>query len=145
MSIWTALGEAPSMPRSRPLLPLVALILAVVAATAPPPAPVSAPWKGRKPPGKTDPPPPGAATPAADGPGPMLLTPDVPGAEVFLDGVRKDAVPTLIEGVSEGGHTIEVKKEGMQPWKQVVPVVGGQQIKVIAQLNAPPAAAGALK
>ncbi len=77
-------------------------------------------------------------------PGSLLITADVPNAEVFVDGARRDSVPTLVADLPEGDHTVEVRKDGGAnvAWKQVVHVTAGQQTKVFAQLQpvAPPAA-----
>jgi hypothetical protein len=65
--------------------------------------------------------------------GSLLVTSDQPGADVFVDGQRKDATPALIGDLPEGQHQIEVKKDALS-WKQIVTVVGNQQLKVQAQL-----------
>ncbi len=65
--------------------------------------------------------------------GALLVTSDQPGADVFLDGVRKDSTPALLSDIPEGQHSLEVKK-GEMSWKQIVTVVGNQQQKVMAQL-----------
>ena len=65
--------------------------------------------------------------------GALLVTSDQPGADVYLDGVRKDATPALLADIPEGPHELEVKK-GDLSWKQIVNVVGNQQQKVVAQL-----------
>lgn len=70
--------------------------------------------------------------------GAILVTADVAGADVFVDGQRRDAAPALISDLTEGAHTIEVRKDPMQPWKQVVNVVGNQQVKVEAKLAPAP-------
>lgn len=67
--------------------------------------------------------------------GTLLVTSDVPGAEVYVDGQRVDTAPTLVQGLLEGSHTVEVRKEGILPWRQVVNVVGNQQNKVEARLS----------
>jgi PEGA domain-containing protein len=51
--------------------------------------------------------------------GALLVTSDQPGADVFLDGVRKDSTPALISDIPEGQHSLEVKK-GDLSWKQKV-------------------------
>ncbi|MSP63700.1 MAG: PEGA domain-containing protein [Myxococcales bacterium] len=81
-------------------------------------------------------------------PGALLVTADVAGADVFVDGSRRDSAPALIGDLPEGDHTVEVKKDGLTPWKQVVRVVAGQQTKVLAQIAPvapPPPAAGSLR
>jgi hypothetical protein len=65
--------------------------------------------------------------------GALLVTSDQPGADVYLDGVRKDSTPALLSDIPEGQHSLEVKK-GEMTWKQIVTVVGNQQQKVMAQL-----------
>lgn len=70
--------------------------------------------------------------------GSILVTADVAGADVFIDGQRRDAAPALIGDLAEGAHTVEVRKDPLQPWKQVVTVVGNQQTKVEAKLAPAP-------
>jgi hypothetical protein len=76
--------------------------------------------------------------------GALLVTSDQPGADVFLDGVRKDSTPALISDIPEGQHSLEVKK-GEMSWKQIVTVVGDQQQKVMAQLAPAGPAVGTLR
>ncbi|HEX9103782.1 MAG TPA: PEGA domain-containing protein, partial [Polyangia bacterium] len=76
--------------------------------------------------------------------GALLVTSDQSGADVFLDGVRKDATPALISDIPEGQHSLEVKK-GDLSWKQIVTVVGNQQQKVMAQLAPAGPATGNLR
>jgi PEGA domain len=68
--------------------------------------------------------------------GMLLVTADVAGADVFIDGQRRDAAPTLINDLTEGPHTVEVRKGDLPPFKQVVNIVGGQQTKVEALIQA---------
>lgn len=68
--------------------------------------------------------------------GALLVTADVAGAEVWVDGQKRDATPTLVTDLLEGEHTIEVRREGMPAWRQVVRVVGNQQTKVEARIGA---------
>jgi hypothetical protein len=77
--------------------------------------------------------------------GSLLVSADVPGADVFVDGMRKDAAPALVGDLPEGAHTVEVRKDPLQPWKQVVQVVGDQTVKVDAKLAAQIPAAGSLR
>jgi hypothetical protein len=83
--------------------------------------------------------------------GTLLVTSDA-GGEVWLDGAKKDAAPAIITGVPAGEHVIEVRKEGLAPWRQTVTVVSGQQAKVAANFGAaaappppPPAAVASLR
>ena len=69
--------------------------------------------------------------------GSILVVSDTAGADVYVDGTRRDATPALIGDLIEGAHTVEVRKDPLQPWKQVVTVVGNQQTKIEARLAAP--------
>jgi hypothetical protein len=68
--------------------------------------------------------------------GMLLVTADVAGADVYVDGTKRDAAPALITDLPEGPHVVEVRKEGAPPWKQEVTVRANQQTKVTAQLAA---------
>src|SRR5207237_7613025 len=76
--------------------------------------------------------------------GALLVTSDQAGADVFLDGQRRDSTPALLSDIPEGQHSLEVKK-GDLSWKQIVTVVGGQQQKVQAQLAPAGPAVGTLR
>ena len=83
-------------------------------------------------------------------PGSILVTADVQGATVFVDGVQKDTAPAVIGDLTEGPHTVEVRpmsvgKESGPSWKQVVNVIAGQQVKVVAQVLPAAPAAGSVK
>jgi hypothetical protein len=67
--------------------------------------------------------------------GTLLVTSDA-GGEVWIDGVKKDATPAIIPNVAAGDHVVEVRKEGLAPWRQTITVVSGQQTKVAASFGA---------
>ena len=67
--------------------------------------------------------------------GTLLVTSDQ-GGDVYVDGQRRDAAPAIITGISAGEHVIEVRKEGLAPWRQTVTVPSGQQAKVAATFGA---------
>src|SRR6185369_529649 len=71
--------------------------------------------------------------------GTLLVTSDA-GGEVWVDGVKKDVAPAIITGIPAGEHVVEVRKEGLSPWRQTVTIGAGQQTKVAAAFGA--AAAG---
>ncbi len=77
----------------------------------------------------------------AEAPSGTLLVMSDQGGDVYLDGARKDVAPAMMQ-VAAGDHVIEVRKEGLPPWRQTVTVVAGQQAKVTATFGPPPAAAG---
>jgi PEGA domain len=76
--------------------------------------------------------------------GALLVTSDA-GGEVYVDGVRKDVAPAIITGVSAGDHVVEVRKEGLTPWRQNVTVGSGQQTKVAATFGAAGAGGASLR
>jgi hypothetical protein len=74
--------------------------------------------------------------------GTLIVTADIEGAEVWVDSQKKDNAPTVIQ-LPVGPHVVEVKKEGIAPWRQEVTITAGQQSKVAAGLAA--AAGGSLR
>jgi hypothetical protein len=76
--------------------------------------------------------------------GALLVTSDA-GGDVYVDGVRKDVAPAIVTGVPAGDHVVEVRREGMQPWRQNVTVPAGQQIKVSVTFGAAAAGNGSLR
>jgi hypothetical protein len=76
--------------------------------------------------------------------GALLVTSDAAG-DVYVDGVRKDVAPAIITGVPAGDHVVEVRKEGLPPWRQNVTVTSGQQTKVAANFGAAAAGNGSLR
>jgi hypothetical protein len=77
--------------------------------------------------------------------GVLLVTADVAGADVYVDGTRRDSAPALIADLPEGQHSIEVRKDPLQAWKQIVNVVGNQQLKIEAKLQPAGPATGSLR
>jgi hypothetical protein len=67
--------------------------------------------------------------------GALLVTADVAGAEVWVDGTRRDQAPTMITDLPEGDHTVEVRKDPLPAFRQVVRVIGNQQVKVEARFS----------
>jgi hypothetical protein len=68
--------------------------------------------------------------------GDVVVDADVPDAEVWVDGNKQpDNTPSVVKGLVEGLHVIEVRKAPALPWKQTVQVTAGQQTKVRAELQ----------
>ncbi len=68
--------------------------------------------------------------------GDVLVEADVPDAAVYIDGkLHPDKTPTIIRGVLEGPHVVEVKKAPAVPWKQTISVVANKTVKVTASLK----------
>jgi len=69
--------------------------------------------------------------------GAVLVDADVQDADVYIDGRKlDDKTPTLVDGLDEGPHVVEVRKEPATPWKQTVTVTAGKTVKVTASLAA---------
>ena len=66
--------------------------------------------------------------------GAILVTADVAGADVWVDGQRRDAAPALITDLPEGDHTVEVRKDPLPAFRTVVRVEANRQAKVEAHL-----------
>lgn len=65
--------------------------------------------------------------------GTLLISSDAAGAEVWVDGQRRDTVPTVVSDLTEGDHVVEVRKDPLPPYRQTVKVLGNQQVKVEAR------------
>lgn len=78
--------------------------------------------------------------------GTILIAADAPDADVFVDGQAKGRAPLTVDGLNEGEHLIEVRRNeaGAPTWRQTVRVVANQQIKVMAQTLPPPPPQGSL-
>jgi hypothetical protein len=76
--------------------------------------------------------------------GTLLVTSDA-GGDVYIDGARKDVTPAIIPGITAGDHVVEVRREGIAPWRQTVTVIAGQQVKVAANFGAAASGNGSLR
>jgi hypothetical protein len=81
----------------------------------------------------------------AEAPTGALIVSSDAGGDVYVDGVRKDVAPAIISGVPAGDHVVEVRKEGIPPWRQTVNIPPGQQVKVAAVFGAAAAPGGSLR
>ncbi|HEY8428857.1 MAG TPA: PEGA domain-containing protein, partial [Sandaracinaceae bacterium] len=52
------------------------------------------------------------------------------GAPIFIDGQPVGTTPTVVEGVTVGAHTVEIRPPGMPPFTQQVTVLAGQRVTV---------------
>ncbi len=77
--------------------------------------------------------------------GSVLVAADVTGAPVFLDGEPRGVTPTVLEDVPEGEHTVEIRPNGMEPFRKTVLVRAGQRAVVTASLRPAPAPTGSLR
>jgi len=83
--------------------------------------------------------------PLAKPKGTLLISADIVGAEVFVDGKSKGTAPVVVPNLQPGPHTVEVKKTGAQPWKQVVVVQSGKTKTITANIGATIPKTGLLK
>lgn len=77
--------------------------------------------------------------------GSLVIAADAP-AEVFVDGQPKGPAPAVAEGLNEGEHVVEVRRNeaGAPVWRQTVRVTANQQVKLMAQTLPPPPSPGTL-
>ena len=71
--------------------------------------------------------------------GSLIVSSDIEGAEVFVDGERKDTSPAIVKDLAEGMHQVMVKKESFPTWQQQVQITDGQESKIFAVLMVKPA------
>ncbi len=76
--------------------------------------------------------------------GTILVSGDVSGAEVIVDNRPRGATPAIIE-VDPGEHTVEVRAEGFQPYREVVTVEPGSRVTVEPAFEEQPASGGSLR
>ncbi len=62
--------------------------------------------------------------------GSILVAGDVPGAPIFVDGAQAGTTPAVLENITPGSHTVEVRPDGMQPSRDTVVVTAGQRASV---------------
>lgn len=80
---------------------------------------------------------------AASGLGSLLVSSNIMGAEVFVDGKRVDTAPALLEKLTPGKRTVEVRAPGYLIRQQEVDVEAGKTTKVTIELQLDPKAAAA--
>jgi len=77
--------------------------------------------------------------------GTLLISADVNGAEVLVDGKSVGTAPVVVPDLTPGPHTVEVKMAGAQAWKQVIVVRSGKTRTVRANVGATIPKTGLLK
>ncbi len=79
--------------------------------------------------------------------GSLLVAGDVSGAAIYVDGTPRGSTPTVIDGLSEGEHTIEVRANdpSLQPFRQTVRIVAGERLTLSPTLRPAPPAGGSLR
>jgi len=67
--------------------------------------------------------------------GSIYVAADAEGSPIFLDGAPAGNVPGRINGVAPGQHIVEIRAEGMQPFRETVTVSSGSVASVSANLR----------
>ncbi|MBT9560461.1 MAG: PEGA domain-containing protein [Myxococcales bacterium] len=70
-----------------------------------------------------------------DAAGGLLVTSDVPGAEVWVDGQRRGVAPLVWEDAPTGKRSIEVRVPGRSAFRSTAEVAPGRRTTVAASLN----------
>ena len=78
--------------------------------------------------------------PQAPKTGSLLITADVTGLPVLIDGQRRGGTPLVVDGLSEGEHLVEIQSpgEGYVPFSQVVTIRADERTTVEATLRIAP-------
>lgn len=72
--------------------------------------------------------------------GSLLITADVTGMAVYIDGQRRGGTPLVVDGLSEGEHLVEIRSpgEGYQAFRETVTVTADQRATVDATIRVAP-------
>ena len=72
--------------------------------------------------------------------GSLLVTADVTGLPVFIDGQRRGGTPLVVDGLAEGEHIVEIESpgEGYQPFSEVVTIKAAHRTTVEATIRLAP-------
>ena len=78
--------------------------------------------------------------PQAPKTGSLLITADVTGLPVLIDGQKRGGTPLVVDGLTEGEHVVEIKSpgEGYQPFSQVVTIKANERTTVEATIRIAP-------
>ncbi len=81
-----------------------------------------------------------ALKPQATETGSLLITADVTGMAVYIDGQRRGGTPLVVDGLSAGEHEVEIQSpgEGYQPFRKVVTITANQRTTVDATIRIAP-------
>ncbi|MGB8330419.1 MAG: PEGA domain-containing protein, partial [Polyangiales bacterium] len=81
-----------------------------------------------------------ALQPQAIKTGSLLVTADVTGMPVFIDGESRGGTPLVVDGLSVGEHTVEIRSpgEGYRPFAQVVTIGADERTTVDATIRIAP-------
>ena len=75
--------------------------------------------------------------PEAPKTGSLLVSTDIPGAEISVDGKVMGQTPLVIEAVPEGQHIVEIRARGKEPYRKEVLISSNERVSVNPALDAP--------
>lgn len=67
--------------------------------------------------------------------GSILVSSDTPGADVFVDGKAQGQTPIVVQNVSEGKHTVEVRARRKAPYRRDIFIAHGERVSVNPALD----------
>ena len=72
--------------------------------------------------------------------GSLLVTADVTGMPVFIDGQQRGATPLVVDGLAAGEHLVEIRSpgDGYRPFSKVVTITADQRVTVDASIRIAP-------
>ena len=72
--------------------------------------------------------------------GSLLITADVTGMPVYIDGQRRGGTPLVVDGLTEGDHEVEIRSpgEGYQPFLRTVTIKANERATVDATIRVAP-------
>ncbi len=72
--------------------------------------------------------------------GSLLVTADVTGMPVFIDGQNRGATPLVVDGLSPGEHLVEIRSpgEGYKSFAKVIDVTAGERVSLDAVIRIAP-------
>lgn len=77
--------------------------------------------------------------------GSLLVAGDVSGAPIYVDGDPRGVTPQVIEGLTVGQHTIEVRAQGLPPFTQQVLITAGSRATLNPVIRPSAPAGGTLR
>ncbi|MGB5810505.1 MAG: PEGA domain-containing protein [Polyangiales bacterium] len=72
--------------------------------------------------------------------GSLLVSADVTGMPVFIDGQQRGATPLVVDGLAPGDHLVEIRSpgEGYQPFAKTVAITAGERTTLDASIRIQP-------
>ena len=72
--------------------------------------------------------------------GSLLVTADVTGMPVFIDGQRRGATPLVVDGLTAGEHLVEIRSpgDGYKPFTKVVTIAADKRVTLDASIRIAP-------